>query len=63
MLNFSFLAKPAHTVVITVLLIFLPQFWLFATVLAIGLIIIKCNSIYRLHQLAPYKAQKVDEGA
>ena len=60
-LNFSFFAKPANTVVITFILIFLPQFAWFATVFAIGLIVVKCYSIYRLHQLAPYKGRKAEE--
>jgi CDP-diacylglycerol--glycerol-3-phosphate 3-phosphatidyltransferase len=60
-LNFSIIGKPANTVVITLTLIFFPQFWLFATVFAIGLIVVKCYSIYRLHQLEPYKRQKSDE--
>jgi len=54
-LNFSFLGKPANTVVVTLTLIFFPQYWLFAAVFAIGLIVVKCYSIYRLHRLAPYK--------
>jgi CDP-diacylglycerol--glycerol-3-phosphate 3-phosphatidyltransferase len=54
-LNFSFLGKAANAVVITFTLIFLPQFWLFATVFAVGLIVVKCYSIYRLYQLEPYK--------
>ncbi len=54
-LNFSFLGKPINTVVITFMLIFLPQFWLFAAVFAVGLIIVKSYSIYRLFQLEPYK--------
>jgi CDP-diacylglycerol--glycerol-3-phosphate 3-phosphatidyltransferase len=62
-LNFSFLAKPAHTVVITCTLIFLPQFWVFATVFAAGLIVVKCYSIYRLHRLPSYKGRKAEEGA
>ena len=60
-LNFSFFAKPANTGVITFILIFLPQFAWFATVFAIGLIVVKCYSIYRLHQLAPYKGRKAEE--
>ena len=60
-LNFSFLGKPANTVVITFTLIFFPQFWLFATVFAVGLIVVKCYSIYRLHQLAPYKRRNSEQ--
>ncbi|MGD8538037.1 MAG: CDP-alcohol phosphatidyltransferase family protein [Candidatus Aminicenantes bacterium] len=56
-LNFSFLGKPINTVVITFTLIFLPQFWLFAAVFAVGLIVVKSYSIYRLFQLEPYKRQ------
>ncbi len=59
-LNFSFLGKPANTVVITLTLIFFPQFWLFATVFAVGLIVVKCYSIYRLHQLEPYKRRRAN---
>ncbi len=59
-LNFSFLGKPANTVVVTLTLIFFPQYWLFAAVFAIGLIIVKCYSIYRLHQLEPYKRRRVN---
>jgi CDP-diacylglycerol--glycerol-3-phosphate 3-phosphatidyltransferase len=59
-LNFSFLAKPANSVVVTFTLIFLPQFWLFAAVFAAGLIVVKCYSVYRLHQLAPYKGRKIE---
>lgn len=62
-LNFSLIAKPANTVVITFTLIFFPQFAWFATVFAVGLIVVKCYSIYRLHRLAPYKTQKAEEGA
>jgi CDP-diacylglycerol--glycerol-3-phosphate 3-phosphatidyltransferase len=54
-LNFSFLGKAANAVVITLALIFFPQFLLFATVFAVGLIVVKCYSIYRLYQLEPYK--------
>ncbi len=57
-LNFNFLGKAANTVVITLTLIFFPQFWLFATVFAVGLIFVKCYSIYRLFQLEPYSRQK-----
>ena len=57
-LNFSFLAKPINTVVITFTLIFFPQFWLFAAVFAVGLIITKFYSIYRLFQLKPYKRRE-----
>jgi len=60
-LNFSLLAKPANTVVVTFILIFLPQFWLFAAVFAAVLIVVKCYSIYRLHQLEPYKRRKSGE--
>jgi CDP-diacylglycerol--glycerol-3-phosphate 3-phosphatidyltransferase len=60
-LNFSFLGKPANTVVITFTLIFFPQFWLFATVFAVGLIVVKCYSIYRLHQLEPYKRRNSEQ--
>ncbi len=59
-LNFSFLGKAANTVVITLTLIFFPQFWLFATVFAVGLIVVKCYSIYRLYQLEPYKRRKAN---
>ena len=59
-LNFSFLGKPANTVVVTLTLIFFPQYWLFAAVFAIGLIVVKCYSIYRLHQLEPYKRRRVN---
>jgi CDP-diacylglycerol--glycerol-3-phosphate 3-phosphatidyltransferase len=62
-LNYSFLAKPANTVVITFTLIFLPQFAWFATVFAVGLIVVKCYSIIRLHRLEPYKNRKAEENA
>lgn len=57
-LNFSFLAKPINTVVITFTLIFFPQFWVFAAVFAVGLMITKFYSIYRLFQLEPYKRRE-----
>lgn len=60
-LNFSLLAKPANTVVVTLTLIFFPQFWVFAAVFAAGLIVVKCYSIYRLYQLEPYKRQESEE--
>jgi CDP-diacylglycerol--glycerol-3-phosphate 3-phosphatidyltransferase len=62
-LNFNFLGKAANTVVITLTLIFFPQFWLFATVFAVGLIIVKSYSIYRLFQLEPYQVKKPEESA
>ena len=62
-LNFNFLGKAANTVVITLTLIFFPQFWLFATVFAVGLIIVKSYSVYRLFQLEPYKRKKPEESA
>jgi len=60
-LNYNYISKPANTVVVTCTLIFFPQFWLFATVFAAGLIIVKCYSIHRLHQLEPYKRRKSGE--
>jgi CDP-diacylglycerol--glycerol-3-phosphate 3-phosphatidyltransferase len=54
-LNFSPIGKMANTVVVTLTLIFVPQFWLFATVFAFGLIIVKSYSITRLRRLEPYK--------
>jgi CDP-diacylglycerol--glycerol-3-phosphate 3-phosphatidyltransferase len=60
-LNFSAIGKPANTVVITLTLIFFPQFWLFAAVFAVALIVVKSYSIYRLHQLAPYKGHKTEK--
>lgn len=60
-LNFNLLGKAANTVVVTLTLIFFPQFWLFATVFAVGLIIVKSYSIYRLFQLEPYQRKKPEE--
>jgi CDP-diacylglycerol--glycerol-3-phosphate 3-phosphatidyltransferase len=60
-LNFSFLGKAANTVVVTLTLIFFPQFWVFAAVFAVGLIVIKCYSIRRLYMLEPYKRRKPEE--
>ena len=62
-LNFGPIGKPVNTVVVTCTLIFFPQFWLFATVFALCLIVVKCYSIYRLHQLEPYKRRKAEKNA
>ncbi len=60
-LNFSFLAKPANTVVVTLTLIFFPQFWVFAAVFAAGLIVVKCYSIARLYKLEAYKKREPEK--
>ena len=62
-LNFNSISKPANTVVVTGTLIFFPQFAWFASVFAVGLIVIKCYSIYRLHRLASDKKRMSEEKA
>jgi CDP-diacylglycerol--glycerol-3-phosphate 3-phosphatidyltransferase len=49
-LNFSLLGKFSNSSVVTLILIFLPQFQVVATVWAAGLIGVKTYSIHRLHR-------------
>jgi phosphatidylglycerophosphate synthase len=50
-LNFSTVGKFCNTVIVTLSLIFLPQLWIFITIYALGLVVVKSYSIFLLSRI------------